>query len=185
MFLAVWIFADTVLGLFGDEFTSGASAIAILAASSLIGSGLGTVDVLLVMAGKSMWSFWNSAAALTLNVVLNLLLIPELGLNGAALAWAVSRVVANVLPLIQVRSYIGFHPFGRSWFTAAAVALASFGGTGLLIRGVGGDSVAGLVIYLGVASISYLLLVWRWRRALEVSAFADVIGRLRTAEQPA
>lgn len=177
IFLAVWIYADTVLGLFGSEFTEGSTAIAILAGSALIGTGFGTVDILLVMAGKSMWSFWNSAVALSLNVGLNLLLIPSLGLNGAALAWAVSRIAANVLPLLEVRSHIGFHPFGTGWFHASALSLLTFGGLGLAFRWVGGDELWALAGYLLVATPSFLLLGWRWRRPLDVSDFASLLRR--------
>ena len=43
------------------------SAVAILAGSALVGSGLGTVDVLLVMSGKTMWSLVNSMIAFAVN----------------------------------------------------------------------------------------------------------------------
>jgi len=176
LFLAMWIFAPAVLGLFGSEFTDAAGVVAILAGSALAGSGFGPVDVLLVMAGRSGWSFWNSAAALTLNVVLNLVLIPELGINGAAIAWAVSRIAANVLPLVEVRSILGFHPFGEGWWAAAAASLATFGLGGVILRTVLGAEIGVFGMYLVLAIASYGWLVWRWRNRLDVAAFRQIVG---------
>jgi O-antigen/teichoic acid export membrane protein len=184
LFLAMWIFASAVLGLFGSEFADATSVVAILAGSALIGSGFGPVDVLLVMAGRSMWSFWNSATALTINVVLNLVLIPSMGLNGAALAWAVSRIAANVLPLVQVRSILGFHPFGKGWWAAAVASLATFGLGGVILHTVLGPGIGAFGIYVAIAAAAYAGLVWRWRSRLDVAAFRAIVGgRLRRRKE--
>lgn len=177
LFLGMWIFSPAILGLFGTEYREATTVVAILAGSALIGSGFGPVDVLLVMAGKSMWSFWNSATSLSLNVGLNFLLIPSLGLNGAAVAWAVSRVVANLLPLIEVRSLYGFHPFGPAWRAGAIASLVTFGALGLIIRELLGSSIWVFLVYVVVALAAYAALVWRWRNRLELAAFAQLLGR--------
>ena len=39
------------------------------------------------MGGKSSWGAINTGAALTVHIGLNLLLIPHLGILGAAIAW--------------------------------------------------------------------------------------------------
>lgn len=176
LFLGMWIFAPAVLGIFGSDYVAATAVVAILAASALIGSGFGPVDVLLVMSGKSLWSFWNSAASLTINVSLNFLLIPSLGLRGAALAWAVSRVVANTLPLIQIRSLYGFHPFGKGWVLAALASLVAFGAGGIVMRLVIGDTFPAFLAYVGVALAVYAALVWRWRSQLQLSAFGELLS---------
>ncbi len=177
LFLGMWIFAPAVLGLFGSEYVEATTVIAILAGSALIGSGFGPVDVLLVMAGKSMWSFWNSATSLTLNVGLNFLLIPSLGLNGAALAWAVSRVVANLLPLVEIRKLYGFHPFGRGWRAGALASLITFGAIGLIFRWLWGPSLGVFIAYVAVALVAYAALAWQWRSQLQLAAFGELVGR--------
>ncbi len=176
LFLAMWIFAPAVLGLFGTEYGEATAVVAILAGSALIGSGFGPVDVLLVMSGKTMWSFWNSAASLSLNVALNILLIPSLGLAGAAVAWAVSRITANLLPLIQVRILYGFHPFGSGWRIAAALSLVVFGLGGLAARYIAGDTILVFTGYAIVATGIYAAAAWRWRAQLQLSAFTSLLG---------
>jgi O-antigen/teichoic acid export membrane protein len=182
-YLAALIFATPLLRIFGSDFTEGAAAVVILAASAMVGSGMGPVDVLLVMAGKSMWSFWNTAASLTVNVVLNLALIPAWGLRGAAVAWATSRVLANLLPLLQVRAHLRVHPFGRGWRAAALAALVAFGGAGLAVRGLLGASLPGLVVFGAVALAGYGFLVRRLRDDLSLEALRRVV-RNREAVAP-
>lgn len=181
LFFTVWIFAGTILGLFGDEFSGSTSVVAILAISALIGSGVGPVDILLVMSGKSTWSLWNSAIAFGLNVGLNLLLIPIWGLDGAALAWAVSRVAANLIPLVQVRVTLGFHPFGVGWRLATTISLVIFGVGGLAARTLAGESVGVLALSVGLSVLAYLLAVFHFRDRLDLAAFTSLIrARFRT-----
>ena len=184
LFLTVWIFGSTLLRLFGSGFDDAASAVAILAASALVGSGLGTVDVLLVMSGKTMWSLVNSMIAFIVNVGLNVWLIPDMGLDGAAIAWAVSRVLANALPLLELRSIYGFNPVGRAWRTAAAAALLVFGVAGLVVRSAIGDGLSTLLAFAVIASASYAAILWRWRAALDLEQFVELIGNRLRARRP-
>jgi O-antigen/teichoic acid export membrane protein len=183
LFLAVWIFAPTLLGLFGQEFVGASSVITILATSALVGSGLGPIDVLLVMSGRTMWGLWNSMAALFLNVVLNIVLIPRLGLDGAAIAWAVSRVASNLLPLVEMRTVYRFHPFGRGWRVSASASVLVFGLGGLLARFTLGTSVAAFLIYAVGATLLYGFILWKFRRPLDIAAFSALVGdRFRKTE---
>lgn len=97
----------------------------------LVASGIGAVDVVLLMGGKSIWNLANTVASLTLNLVLNLLLIPRLGITGAAIAWSVSILVNNLAPLTHVWAFLWLHPFGSAVARAALSAVA-------LLRGARG-----------------------------------------------
>ncbi len=179
LFLTLWVFAPTLLGWFGDEYVGAARVVAILAVSALVGSGCGSVDVLLVMAGKSMWSFRNAVVAFGLNIGLNLALIPVWGLEGAAVAWAVSRVVGNLLPLAQIRRLLGIHPFGRGWFAAVAASVLAVGACAVVCRALLGTGTDVLVAHALFAGVGYTWLVWHWRERLDLVAFSDAVARRR------
>jgi O-antigen/teichoic acid export membrane protein len=180
LFLAALIFAPTILGLFGSDFTHSASVVAILAVSALVGCGFGSIDILLVMAGKSLWSLWNSGASLATNLALNLILIPSMGLTGAALAWAISRLLSNLLPFLQMNRLLGINPLGRRWGAAAGASVIAFGLIGVAMRLTLGGSVAVLVSYTVIAAAVYVGILWTWRRPLELTAFAGLIrGRIK------
>lgn len=175
-YIVVALFAMPILSIFGSEFIVGAEVAAVLAMSTMVGSAAGPVDMVLLMAGKSMWSFWNTAISLTVNVVFNLALIPQMGILGAAVAWTAARIVANVLPSIQVASHLKLHPFSRSWFTAVAITLAAFGLTGLGVRVWVGNNASALILCLSAAVLVFVGALYLYREPLQlrvaVQAFA-------------
>ena len=105
-----------VLRAFGPAFPDGAAALAILACGQLVNVMTGSVGYLLIMSGRERDLRNNVLVAAVSNVVLNLCLIPALGISGAAIATATSIVVMNLLSLWKVRRFLGFLvlPFMRT-----------------------------------------------------------------------
>ncbi|TQN37559.1 O-antigen/teichoic acid export membrane protein [Blastococcus colisei] len=120
-------FAPLLLGIFGEGYSSGAVVVVVLALAMLVATGCGMVDMLLTMGGRTSWNLVNTLLALAVNVGLNLLLIPSLGILGAAVAWAAAILVNNLLPLAQIGLVLRLHPFDRSTGRAALLAVACFG----------------------------------------------------------
>ena len=167
-YLAIAIFAPLLLGIFGSEFTEGSTVVAILAGSAMIGAAAGPVDMLLLMAGKSTWSLGNTAVTLASNVVLNLILIPQFGIEGAAIAWAASRIIANALPLFQVGRYLRFFPWGPGARHASVASALFFGGVGVAARAVGGTTWPTFVAYAVIAGGIYLVFLRRYGDELDL-----------------
>ena len=78
-------------------------------ATMLVATACGMVDVVLIMAGKATWNLANVLAAFVVMVGLDLWLIPQLGILGAAIGWSASILVGNLVPLIQVRHALACH----------------------------------------------------------------------------
>jgi O-antigen/teichoic acid export membrane protein len=133
-YLALAIFAPVVLRLFGPAYVEGATVVTVLALARILATGVGPVDIVLLMAGRSSLSSMNAAAALSANVALNLVLIPRYGLVGAALAWVVSTAINNLAPLAQVWRSLRMHPFGTGFRHVAAASVACYGVLGLAVR---------------------------------------------------
>lgn len=170
-YITAALFAAVILRtVFGGGYEAGATVVAILALSTMVGAAAGPVDMMLLMAGKSTWSLWNAGITLTTNVVLNLVLVPVLGIEGAAISWAISRLLANAIPLVQVHRYVGIHPFGRGTLAAIAAASIVFGGIGLPIWLIAADRFAALLIFLALAGGVYAAVCWRLRTILELPA---------------
>jgi peptidoglycan biosynthesis protein MviN/MurJ (putative lipid II flippase) len=110
----------------------------------------------------------NTAVTLTTNVVLNLILIPHLGIEGAALAWAASRIVANALPLFQVGRYLRFFPWGPGARHASVASALIFGGVGLAVRAVAGTTWWAFAVYALIACGMYLVFLRRYRDELDL-----------------
>ena len=135
------------------------------------------VDIVLLMSGKSSWNLLNTMIAVVVNVMLNLLLIPRFGMNGAAVAWAASILLNNLLPLGQTWRFLQLHPFGRGSAIVAASAIGCFGVLASVGREVIGDNFLGLIVSSLVAMPIYLALLWRARRSMHLSAFRDAFRR--------
>ena len=160
--LSVAVAAPIYLSAFGHGYAgAGQYATVILALAMLLATGTGPVDVMLLMAGRSGLSLANNAAALVVDLALNAVLIPWLGVTGAAIAWAAALATRNMLPLVQVSRLFGMTPTGAGLGLAAASAFACFGVLPLLTRLMFGTTatLAGLV--LGAAC--YAGLLWAGR----------------------
>jgi O-antigen/teichoic acid export membrane protein len=167
--LVLMLFGPVLLQLFGEGYDGGAAVLVILGLAGLVGTGVGPVDVVLLMAGRSGWNLATTALALVVNVVLNIVLVPRWGVEGAAVAWAASILCTNLIPLAQTWAVLGMHPFGRGTATAVPIALGTVGGTGLLARFVLGPTVPALAVTVVVGGALHLALLSRRRGALDLA----------------
>jgi len=142
-----------------------------------VATGCGMVDMVLNMAGRTTWTLANTTLALVLMVGLDLLLIPELGILGAAIGWSVSRTVANLVPLALLGLALRIHPFGRPFAAAVGCAVTCFAVLPVLGRVVWGPTWTGVLVSGVLATVCYLVAVWRLRGPLELFALAAIRRR--------
>ena len=102
------VFGDDILRLvFGADYVPGHAALAILCVGQLINAATGSVVAILNMMGHERDTARSVALAAVLNVMLNALLIPFYGIEGAAVATAVSLAAWNLLMVYWVRRRTG------------------------------------------------------------------------------
>lgn len=95
--LVFMVAGDTILGLvFGEEFATGHLALAIIAVGQLINAAAGSVVLLLNMTGQETVVVRGLVIAATSNILLNLVLIPIWGMEGAAVATVVTFGLWNL-----------------------------------------------------------------------------------------
>lgn len=105
------IFGGPVLGfVFGTRYAVGAAALAILCVGQLANAAMGSVGLLLNMTGHERDTAVGVGLAAGANVVLNLLLIPPFGIEGAATATAASLMIWNVVLYRRVRRRLDVVP---------------------------------------------------------------------------
>jgi len=93
--------------VFGPEYDASYVPLLILLAGQMVNSAAGSVGFLLNMTGHERETARGMAVAATLNVVLNLLLTPLWGVQGAAIATAVSMIAWNALLWWAVHQRLG------------------------------------------------------------------------------
>jgi O-antigen/teichoic acid export membrane protein len=179
LYLVCAVFAELVMSIFGNGYEAGRPVIWILAGAMLFATACGMVDMLLNMAGRTSWTLINSLIALAVMVGLDLLLIPPLGILGAAIGWAAAILTNNLLPLAQLRLAYGLHPFGRATLAAVALAGTCFGLLPLGTRMLVPDQPWAAVAAVAVGGLLYLLAVRRWRAALGLPSLRSLRPRRR------
>jgi O-antigen/teichoic acid export membrane protein len=105
-----------LLSLFGLRFVDGFQLMLILAAGLMARASVGPIERLLNMLGEQRVCAAVYATAFVLNLVLCVVLIPRIGVNGAAVATSTALIVESILLFIVTKRRLGFHVFiwGRS-----------------------------------------------------------------------
>ena len=172
LYLLIILFPAGLLSVFGSSYTEATEVVVILCSAMLVATACGQVDSVLMMAGRSSWNMGNAVLALTVDVVVDLILLPRIGITGAAIGWAAAILTNNLVPLVQVWGSTRLHPFGRGTLTGVLLTSAAVLAVALPVRALGGDtllwaSVAGVLAVALLAPAALLL-----RRPLGLTAFS-------------
>jgi O-antigen/teichoic acid export membrane protein len=106
---------ELMVTVFGEEYASGALALVILAATQVVNVGTGAVGFLLIMTGNQNNWFIISAFSVVINILLNIMMVPEWGLTGASIATGVSISILYLVGLIEVRRVLKLWPYDRRY----------------------------------------------------------------------
>ena len=201
LFLVLVLFPQAILGLFGKGFEDGSAALVVMAFAGLANAGTGTSGAILDMAGYTSLKLVNSGAALGTALLLNLLLIPPLGLVGAAIALTVSTATLNLLRLAEVGWLLRLNPYDRTFLKptaagllaviaalAAAFGMSRIGGSPLVAAGAG-IAVLGVVytvalVRLGLSNDDRAVLRGMWQRIRRRGPRSSRRGSPTVAEPP-
>jgi O-antigen/teichoic acid export membrane protein len=177
LYLFLAIFPGVVLGIFGPRYTSGSVALTILSLAMLVNLGTGNVTVVLLMGGKSSYNAYNALASLSVNVALNLILLPRMGISGAAIAWAASIVVDNTAAAIEVHYQLGLSTIGPGYWFVVMASVGCFGVAGLSARLIIGQTLVALLASGAVGLAAYAFLIYRARARLQINDFYGALRR--------
>ncbi|CAM3364948.1 oligosaccharide flippase family protein [Nocardioides dubius] len=185
LYLGVGALAATYLEIFGGTALVVEDAelvVAVMALTMMAAVASGPVDTLLLMAGRSGVSAANTALALVIDVVGCLLLVPRLGILGAALAWAAAVLTRCSLAFWQVRRELGVHALSRVTARAGVIPLLCVGAPALALAALDPEPA---LLWSGVALIAvlYCLVLWRWRQALALDGLLAKIRRGGRAQE--
>lgn len=103
------ILGNWILSVFGPEFTRGLLCIRILSLVRLVHVFFGPVNLLLIMCGQEFEAAKAVVVGTGINFVLNLILIPKWGIEGAAAATGVAIIVMSLLLTLAAYKRLGIH----------------------------------------------------------------------------
>jgi len=108
IFVATILFHKLLLGVFGVEFLQGKYILYIAAIGQFFLLATGPVGVLLMVSGYEKLHRNNTIFCAVLNIVLNAVLIPKYGGEGAAIATSFSLIVKNLYATYIMKREFGF-----------------------------------------------------------------------------
>ncbi|MEV4812496.1 lipopolysaccharide biosynthesis protein [Micromonospora avicenniae] len=178
VYLLLAVFGPAFLQLFGPEFSAGAPAMTVLALAMLINTGVGNVQSLLLMGGRSGLHLTAALAGLLITVSLGLWLIPAHGAFGAALAWAAGIATENLTAAGFARGVVGQPLLDTGLLRAALGTLAGVGGAALVGLLAAGRGIPGLAVALAVLTVGCvgMLTMPRVRRRIRAT-MGQIRGR--------
>lgn len=177
IYLLLAAFGGTVLGALGPEFASGATTLLILSAGLMVVLLGGNIHSMLLMSGHSGLAAVNKLAALTVNVAGVFVLVPILGIEGAALAWSSSMVLDAGLAAYQVHRLVRVRVVGSGVLIAVAIPLVTFGSVAVAARLLQGDTLPALMLSGCLGLLLWVAASYMFRRRLEL---LDVTSLLRS-----
>ena len=99
------------LMLFGPEFVDGYPLVFVLVLGVLARASVGPAEALLTMSGQQRLCATIYAMTFALNFALNVLLIPMIGLMGAAIATTIAIGFESIMLFLAARDRLGLHVF--------------------------------------------------------------------------
>ncbi|CAK8715303.1 hypothetical protein KKHLCK_04405 [Candidatus Electrothrix laxa] len=111
MLFVFLFFPKFVLSFFGESFTSGASILVILSIAQLVNMATGLTGCLLIMSGNEILQFNIICFCISLWIILNLILIPNFGITGGAVASMLLVILINSINMIYVWKRLNIFTF--------------------------------------------------------------------------
>jgi O-antigen/teichoic acid export membrane protein len=149
LFIFFLLFADPLLNLYGSGFADkGKYALWILLSGQVINLATGPVGNLLNMCGMEKLMLRLSVYQMLISLVGFVVVVPSLGLIGAAIVIAISTIFQNLVALLFARRALGLRwadPRYFRWLAPLAASIAAGIGAGMLAPPPGA---AMLVLYL-------------------------------------
>jgi O-antigen/teichoic acid export membrane protein len=147
---------EPMMLIFGEQFLQyGPTVLLILGLGSLFIALSGTGGLLFILGGHQYIELGMLGFFVLLNILLNLLLIPQYGIIGAALATIVSNMITILIRILLIYQYFKIHPFS-SHLVVPIVTFSILIIGGLLIQSAFQTSYA-LNLGLGIGSSGLVL----------------------------
>jgi O-antigen/teichoic acid export membrane protein len=181
LLIVLFVAADDVLRAFSERFVLGEDALRILLLGQVINVATGSVGFILIMTGYTGIDLIDNFAGVLLLAGLAAGLTQAFGIEGTAVAAAVSTVALKLVRLQQVRDRIGIQPYERAYtgllLPGVAAALAAIGAHSAL---AGASWWVSLALTAACALAVYAALLPFTLPPAERSALFALLGR-RTA----
>ena len=181
LFVVLAVAPGSVLDLFGPDYGGGQVALLIVLAGQFLNVATGGVGFVLIMVGRTGWDLAVYAASLALNLGLAFLLAPRYGIEGAAIANAVTFALSKWARLVLVARFVNIQPYDRNYLRLLPPTVVSLVVAWLIHRSLSGAWLVDLFATGLAALVAYgIVYMFVGLTAGEKTSAKAAITRLRT-----
>jgi O-antigen/teichoic acid export membrane protein len=150
LFLVFFIFPKSIISLcFGQHYISAYAALRVIVLAAFLLVTMGPTDIILQTADKTKFLMYAGIAGFIINIGLNLILIPWLGIIGAAVAYLLGRNMIYLLQSIKINNLLKMHFFDYQYVKLLAILVCFLMVTFLFTR-YDGQSYVAIFVFLGL-----------------------------------
>ena len=186
LFIFLILFSNTILMLFGSEFGNNSLALPVLTVGIMIQAVFGLGSPSLTMSGFQKYNLINALVALFTNIFLNIMLIPQFGIAGAAMGTTIALFLISLLRFFENYYLLGMNLLSTKLLKPILAGLS----TGIIVYLVKPyifesgyfdyhSSILYLIIYLLFGALFillvYMILIWILRLDDEDKDIVQVI----------
>ena len=186
LFIFLILFSNTILMLFGSEFGNNSLALPILTVGIMIQAVFGLGSPSLTMSGFQKYNLINALVALFTNIFLNIMLIPQFGIAGAAMGTTIALFLISLLRFFENYYLLGMNLLSTKLLKPILAGLS----TGMIVYLVKPyifesgyfdyhSSILYLIVYLLLGALFilliYMVLIWILRLDYEDKDIVQVI----------
>jgi len=126
LFLCIWLNIDEIFSLLPTKFQGGKWVVFYIAIAQLFSMANGINGTIIVNSKYYRYDLYTNVILVFVTIATNYLLIPEYGIDGAAMATAISVLLFNLIRLILIKVKMNMHPFSLQTIKTILLLFAMF-----------------------------------------------------------
>lgn len=111
IFLLIWVNLDSIFAMIPGDYAAGRFVFLFLSIGKLFDMAAGLNGTILLTSKKYRYDLLFTIGLVVVAVISNLMLIPVLGINGAAIASMLTMIIFNLLRILFVKIHFSLQPF--------------------------------------------------------------------------
>jgi O-antigen/teichoic acid export membrane protein len=163
VFVFMALVPSSVLGLFGESFETGVTALVIASAAEVVNAATGMCGPIIAMSAYNKLKVANATAWMVISLAANVIMIPLWGVVGAALAILTATTLINVIRVAELWVIMRILPWDRHswkpWAAAAGTAAVALPVVAALPDRLGFPLLVALALGIGVVFVAFIALL--------------------------
>ena len=171
LFVCIWLNIDEMLSLLPEKFQGGRWVVFYIGLSQLFSITAGINGIIIVNSKYYKYDLYTNVILVFITIATNYILIPIHGINGAAIATAISLLLFNLFRLIFIKVKMDMQPFSKETVFTILVLLAvylMFNNMNLALL-----PLFAIVVKSSLALLIYIILVIKLKLSEDISGFVN------------